>query len=92
MERRVGECYQWEPIGQCSKGNSCSFSHDGAPGNRCDQRRKGPSSSFAPKAQTQTDGKKPSKSSGFRGESSPGTGGRIGVPKFPWESVYESVV
>ena len=26
----MGECYQWEAIGQCSKGDSCSFSHDPA--------------------------------------------------------------
>ena len=45
---------------QCSKGDSCSFSHDGAPGNRCGLRQKGQSPSLAPKPQTQTDGKKPS--------------------------------
>ena len=44
MERTVGECFQWK-IGQCSKRDSCSFSHDRASGNRCDQRRKGQSSS-----------------------------------------------
>ena len=38
-ERRVGECHQWKAIGQCSKGDSCSFSHDRASGNRCDQRQ-----------------------------------------------------
>ena len=24
----MGECYQWKAHGQCSKGDSCSFSHD----------------------------------------------------------------
>ena len=77
MERRVGECCQWKSIAQCSKGDSCSFSHYGAPGNRCGHRQKGQSSSPAPKAQTQTDAKQPSKGSGLRGECPSGTGGRI---------------
>ena len=60
VEREVGECFQWKAHGQCSKGDSCSFSHGPllASGNRgsC-QRRKGRSSSPAshPKAK-QTDG------------------------------------
>ena len=61
MERKVGECNQWNAFGQCSKGDSCSFSHDLASGNRCDQRRGGQSTSLAPKAQAQTDGKIPQK-------------------------------
>ena len=28
VERRVGECLQWKAHGQCSKGDSYSFSHD----------------------------------------------------------------
>ena len=28
VERTVGECCQWKANGQCSKGDSCSFSHD----------------------------------------------------------------
>ena len=28
VERKVGECFQWKAHGQCSKGHSCSFSHD----------------------------------------------------------------
>ena len=27
VERQVGECHQWKATGQCSKGDSCSFSH-----------------------------------------------------------------
>ena len=35
VERKVGECFQWKTHGQCSKGESCSFSHDKiASGNR----------------------------------------------------------
>ena len=55
-ERRVGECYQWKSTGQCSKGDSCSFSQDPASGKRCDQSQEGQSSSPAPKAKAQTDG------------------------------------
>ena len=29
VERGPGECYQWEAKGQCSKGDNCSFRHDG---------------------------------------------------------------
>ena len=49
---------------------SCSFSHEGASG------RKAQSSSLTVKARTQTDGRKPSKSSGLRGESPYGLNGR----------------
>ena len=62
VERKVGECYQWNAIGQCSKGDSCNFSNGRASGNRCDQRQKKDSRPlFAPKAQAQTDEQKPSK-------------------------------
>ena len=62
-ERKVGECYQWKSTGQCSKGDSRSFRHDAESGHRCEaQRAEGQSSSPAPKAKSQTDGKIPSKS------------------------------
>ena len=49
------------------------------------QRQEGQSSSLAPKAQAQTDGKKPSNCSGLRGE--PFWNKREdSVPKFPWEN------
>ena len=49
VERKVGECFQWKAHGQCSEGDSCSFSHDiQAPGNSGKgQIRKGRSSSPA---------------------------------------------
>ena len=81
-DRKVGVCFQWKAIGQCSKGDSCCFSHDPASGNRCDLRQEGKSSSLAPNAQAQTDGKMPSKSSGRRGESLSVTGGRSPCRKF----------
>ena len=90
VERKVGECYQWKATGQCSKGDTCSFSHDRASGNRHDQRRDGQSSYPTPKAQTQTDGKKPSKGSGLRGESPSGKGGRIAFRNLLRESTIPS--
>ena len=29
VERGQGECYQWRAKGQCSRGDKCSFWHDG---------------------------------------------------------------
>ena len=29
--RKIRECFQWKAHGQCSKGDSCSFSHDPSP-------------------------------------------------------------
>ena len=54
-----GECFEWKAIGQCSKGDSCSFRHDLASGNICVERQEGHSSSLAPKAKAQTDGQTP---------------------------------
>ena len=61
MERKVGECCQCKAIGQCSKGDSRSFSHGEASGNRRGHGQKTHSSSPAPQAKAQTDGKIPSK-------------------------------
>ena len=78
VERKAGECYQWKTNGQCSKGDSCSFSHDPASGNRReDQRRTGQSSSPAPNVKAKTDGEIPSNSSDNRGESTSDKRGRI---------------
>ena len=59
VERKVGECIQWKGHGQCSEGDSCSFSHDAlASGNKGKgQRRRGRSSSPASRSKAkQTDG------------------------------------
>ena len=63
VERKVGESCQWKATGQYSRGDSCSFIHGSNRG------QKAQSSSPAPKAQTQTDGRKPSRGFGLRGES-----------------------
>ena len=33
-KRKTGECFQWKANGSCSKGDSCSFLHSHALGNR----------------------------------------------------------
>ena len=33
-KRETGECFQWKASGSCSKGDSCSFLHSHASGNR----------------------------------------------------------
>ena len=60
MEGDQENCYQWKATGQCSGGVCCSFRHASNRGQEAQ------SSSLAPKAQTQTDGRKPSKVFGFR--------------------------
>ena len=72
-ERRVGECSQWKAHGQCSKRDSCCFSHDKlAQGDLCSgQRRKGRSSSPAPFAKvTDEGGEDSATTSGNKEESS----------------------
>ena len=81
-ERREGECFRWKANGQCSRGDSCSFRHEPASGNRCVGRRKEQSSSPAPEAKAQTDGKLPSKGSSSEGESPASTRGRIPCKDF----------
>ena len=59
VEMKVGEYFQWKAHGQCSKGDSCSFSHDlVASGNKGKgQIRKGRSSCSASHSKAkQTDG------------------------------------
>ena len=57
MRGKVGVCFQWKTHEQCSKGDSCSFSHNRlAQGDLCSgQRRKGRSSSPAPNSKAKTD-------------------------------------
>ena len=75
VERKVGECFQWKAHGQCSEGDSCSFSHDiQASGNSSKgQRRRGRSSSLASHSkakQTDGEGQKSSQGSGSTQENS----------------------
>ena len=68
VEMQVWECFQWKVHGQCSKGDSCSFSHDKLVQGDLygGQRGKGRSSSPAPSSKAKADegGEQSSKTSG----------------------------
>ena len=57
VERNVAECYQWKAIGQCSRGDSCSFSYEQASRNGRGQIQEEQTFSPSPKARAQTDEK-----------------------------------
>ena len=67
VERKVRECVEWKAHGQCSKGDSCSFSHDKQIQRdlRGGQRREGRSSSPAPNSKAKTDEVREKSSSKF---------------------------
>ena len=69
-EGKVGECHQWKVTGQCSSGDTCSFSH-GTRG------QKAPSSSPTPKAQTPIAERRPAKGKAPQGSSPSGKKGQI---------------
>ena len=67
---RLEECFQWKVNRQCAKGDSCRFTHDSLSGNRYkSQKGQGRSSSLVPDVKAKTDGQKPFKRSGSRGQS-----------------------
>ena len=78
VERKMGECFQWKALGQCSKGDSCSFSHDElAQGDLCSgQRQNRRSSSPALNFQDWRRGEKCSKT-GQEGSSSDKKGAKF---------------
>ena len=75
-QRWEEECCQWKATGQCSRGDSCSFSH----GSKRGQKAQSPSP--APKAKTRFDGRKPSKGVGPRGKSPSGRKGQRACTNF----------
>ena len=78
VERKMGECFQWKALGQCSKGDSCSFSHDElAQGDLCSgQRQNRRSSSPALNSKDWRRGEKCSKT-GQEGSSSDKKGAKF---------------
>ena len=71
VDRKQRECYQWKAQRQFTKGNACIFRHDENKRGKATQ-----SSSPAPKAQTQNDGKSYLKGKSLRGRSPSGKGSR----------------
>ena len=59
VERKVGDCWQWQATGQCSKGDSCGFHHGvRASGNGSElHKQKERTSSPAPNSKATKDGK-----------------------------------
>ena len=59
VERKVGDCWQCQATGQCSKGDSCGFHHGGrASGNGSElHKQKERTSSPAPNSKATKDGK-----------------------------------
>ena len=59
VERKVGDCWQWQATGQCSKGDSCGFHHGvGASGNGSELlKQKERTSSPGPNSKATKDGK-----------------------------------
>ena len=67
VERKVGDCWQWQATGQCSKGDSCGFSHGiiaSGNGSESHKQKEPPNSKATPQ------GKGKSKSSDKKDESS----------------------
>ena len=65
-QRILGDCWQWEANGQCSKGDSCSFRHD------VNKRAKMTQPNSSPNSFMQQDEKKASKTRSPRGRSPSG--------------------
>ena len=62
-QRSLGDCWQWESNGQCSKGDNCSFRHD------TNERAKSTQPNPFPKSSTQQDVKNASRTRSPRGRS-----------------------
>ena len=73
-QRILGDCWQWEANGQCSKGDNCSFRHD------IKKRGKMTQSKTSPNSFMQQNEKNASKTRSPRGRS-PSGGQGDGVPK-----------
>ena len=71
-QRILGDCWQWEANGQCSKGQDCSFRHD------VNKRAKLTQPNPSPSSVMQQDGRKASRTQSPRGKSPSGR-----VPRWP---------
>ena len=66
VQRILGDCWQWETNGQCSKGDNCSFRHDK------DERAKSTQPNLSPRSSTQQNVKNASRNRSPRGKSPSG--------------------
>ena len=65
-QRTLGDCWQWEANGQCSKGDSCSFRHD------INKRAKSTQPNCSPSSSTRQNGRNASRTRSPRGKSPSG--------------------
>ena len=92
MEWRGGECYQWKAVGQCSRGDSCSFGHDPASGTRRDQiQKKDNRPLLHQKRRHRLTERYPQNVQAAEGNVLLEQR-QDSVPKFPWVKVYVSVM
>ena len=66
-QRILGDCWQWEFNGQCSRGDNCSFRHD------INKRAKSTQSNTSPSSSTRQNERKSSRTRSRRGKSPSGT-------------------
>ena len=78
VQRILGDCWQWETNGQCSKGDNCSFRHD------INKRAKMTQPNPSPNSFMQQDEKKASKTRSPRGRSLSGR-----MFRWPWKDYLE---
>ena len=71
VQRIVGDCWQWEANGQCSKGDNCSFRHD------VNERAKSIQSNPSPSSFMQQSARNASRTTSLRGRSPSGTMARL---------------
>ena len=70
-QRSLGDCWQWNANGQCSKGDSCSFRHDK------DKRAKSTQPNPSPRSSAQQNKRNASRSKSPRGRSPSGKMARL---------------
>ena len=70
-QRSLGDCWQWNATGQCSKGDSCSFRHD------TNKRAKSTQPNPSPRSSTQQNKRNASRSKSPRGRSPSGKMARL---------------
>ena len=79
-QRIIGNCWQWETNGQCSKGDNCSFRHD------INKRAKMTQPNPSPNSFMQQDERKTSRTRSPRGRSPSG-----GMPRWPCKDCLKGI-
>ena len=80
VQRILGDCWQWEADGRCSKGDNCSFRHDN------DKRGKMTQPNPSPNSFMQQDERKTSRTRSPRGKSPSG-----GMSRWPCKDYFKEL-